>query len=373
MEEIQALLAQLKETQTELRSREQKSDARIEELTAKLEEQSKQYDELMVRMNRPHGVVTTALEQDAIKNEKRAAALFEYMRTGNDMESRSLSDVDSEGNVFVAPDLAKEIMRVAYENNEIRQKCWVGKTGSDRVRLTSMAQAKAGFGNLRPTDQDLAATKKYDTVEDLKAYITVANNTLADSYYDLASVLVNDLGKAGGVEESRACMIGTGIDEPKGIICDETLANAVVSGSVGKLGNDHASAIEFITSAVYKLPKFYAKDAVLLMNRKTEGYLNTLRDADGAKLLTKSNGVSYFDGVEIVNNEFMDDIGPGAIPIVYGNLHYYRIHDREGYSVQRLSGDEHKLAEITGFYLKARLSGGVSLPAAFIPLKCKAA
>lgn len=168
-------------------------------------------------------------------------------------------------------------------------------------------------------------------------------------------------------------MIGTGIDEPKGIICDETLANAVVSGSVGKLGNDHASAIEFITSAVYKLPKFYAKDAVLLMNRKTEGYLNTLRDADGAKLLTKSNGVSYFDGVEIVNNEFMDDIGPGAIPIVYGNLHYYRIHDREGYSVQRLSGDEHKLAEITGFYLKARLSGGVSLPAAFIPLKCKAA
>lgn len=368
-EQLKELLASIKNAESELRARGQESTEQTAALKQEIVELRSALDDVTVKLNRPGGLPSAANDAEL---ERRTAQIMQFMRVGELGELRTLSGAtDAEGAVFLPADMSKEIYTVAAALNEIRPLCSVNRTGRDRVFLPSLSRPKAGYGNVTPTEQELSADSRTLDVFCLKALCVLKNDTLSDAAYDLAQKLIELFSDAKAEEEARVFLVGTGNGEPLGIISPETKANAVTSTEIGLLGATHADAVALIKKGFYKLRKQYRRRAVLLCNSQTEAYLDSLRDADGRKLLTTQGEISYFDGIRIVTAEDMDDIATGKFPIVIGDLKHFEIYDREGLSVKRLTGGNYDTSDTVGFLLKARHAAGVTQPEAFVPVKIK--
>jgi len=367
-EQLIELLASIKNAEAELRARGQESNEQTAALKQEIVELRAALDDVTVKLNRPGGLPAA----NDVELEKRATAFIQYARVGDIGELRTLSGAtDEEGAVFLPADMSKEIKSKAYILNEIRPLASVGRTGRNRVFLPSLSRPKTGYGNVTPTEEELTAGAQTLDVHTAKSLVVIPNDSLSDSAYDLVSKLIDLFSESLAEEEGRAFSVGTGINEPLGIVSAETKANAVTSAEVGVLGATHADAIALIKKAFYKLRKQYRRRAVLLCNSQTEAYLDSLRDADGRKLLTTQGEVSYFDGIRIVTAEDLDDIATGKFPIVIGDLKHYEIYDREGMAVKRLTGGNYDTSDTAGFLLKARHAAGVTQPEAFVPVKVK--
>jgi len=368
-EQLIELLASIKNAEAELRARGQESNEQTAALKQEIVELRVALDDVTVKLNRPGGLPAAAND---VELEKRAAAFIQYARVGDIGELRTLSGAtDEEGAVFLPADMSKEIKSKAYILNEIRPLASVGRTGRNRVFLPSLSRPKTGYGNVTPTEEELTAGAQTLDVHTAKSLVVIPNDSLNDSAYDLVSKLIDLFSESLAEEEGRAFSVGTGINEPLGIVSAETKANAVTSAEVGVLGATHADAIALIKKAFYKLRKQYRRRAVLLCNSQTESYLDSLRDADGRKLMTTQGEVSYFDGIRIVTAEDLDDIATGKFPIVICDLKHYEIYDREGMAVKRLNGGNYDTSDTAGFLLKARHAAGVTQPEAFVPVKVK--
>lgn len=368
-EQLIELLASIKNAEAELRARGQESNEQTSALKQEIVELRAALDDVTVRLNRPGGLPAAANDAEL---EKRSAAFTKFARGGDLTEIRALSGAtDEEGAVFLPADMSKEIKSKAHKLNEIRALASVGRTGRNRVFLPSLSRPKTGYGNVTPTDQELTAGAQTLDVCVAKSLVVIPHDSLSDSAYDLVSKLTDLFSESLAEEEGRAFAIGTGVGEPMGVVSAETKANAVTSAEVGVLGATHADAVALIKKAFYKLRKQYRRRAVLLCNSQTEAFLDSLRDADGRKLLTTQGEISYFDGIRIVTAEDMDDIATGKFPIVIGDLKHFEIYDREGLSVKRLTGGNYDTSSTAGFLLLARHAAGVTMPEAFVPVKVK--
>lgn len=368
-EQLKELLASIQNAEAELRARGKDTNDQTAALKKEIEELRNAIEDVTVKLNRPGGLQTASNDPVA---EQRSVAFMQYARVGEMGELRTLSGAtDEEGAVFLPADMSSEIKTKAYSLNEIRALCSVGKTGRNRVFLPSLSRPKTGYGNVTPTEEELHAGAQTMDVHTAKSLVVIPNDSLSDSSYDLRSKLVDLFAESLAEEEGRACSVGTGNNEPGGVVSPETKANAVTSNEVGQLGATHADAIALIKKAFYKLRKQYRRRAVMLCNSQTEAFLDSLRDADGRKLLTTQGEISYFDGIRIVTAEDMDDIATGKFPIVVGDLKHYEIYDREGFAVKRLTGGNYDTSDTAGFLLKVRHAAGVTMPEAFVPIKIK--
>lgn len=368
-EQLKELLASIQNAEAELRARGKDNTDQAAALKKEIEELRNAVEDVTVKLNRPGGLQAASNDPDV---EKRTAAFVQFARVGDIAELRTLSGAtDEEGAVFLPADMSKEIKTKAYTLNEIRTLCSVGKTGRNRVYLPSLSRPKTGYGNVTPTEEELHAGAQTLDVHTAKSLVVIPNDSLSDSAYDLVSKLIDLFSESLAEEEGRAFAIGTGNGEPMGVVSAETKANAVTSAEVGQLGATHADAIALIKKAFYKLRKQYRRRAVMLCNSQTEAFLDSLRDADGRKLLTTQGDVSYFDGIRIVTAEDLDDIATGKFPIVIGDLKHFEVYDREGMAVKRLTGGNYDTSDTAGFLLKARHAAGVTMPEAFVPVKVK--
>lgn len=371
MDELQKLLASIKQAETELRSAAGNSGAQVEALKAELVEMRAAVDELAVRANRPSGLEPHTADDPAELRQLKFA--MEYIRTGEvPAEARSLGFVDGDASFILPAGYAQTIRSVANDLNEIRPKASVGKTGSASVKTPVMARPKAAYGNVTPTDQELAVGGETLEVNPLKVLVVLSEENLADSEYDLYGKVSQLAAEAIASEEADKFALGTGNKQPTGIIT-ATVSLALESETSGKLGATDEEVVDFIMSGYYGLKKAYRKNAVIMCNSQTEQALDRVRDDDGKKLLTRDGVKSWFNGIEIVTCEAMDDIGAGKTPIVVGNIGAgYDIYDRSGVTVKRLTGGNYDTSSTVGILVTARHAAGVVIKEAFRPLKCKA-
>ena len=94
------------------------------------------------------------------------------------------------------------------------------------------------------------------------------------------------------------------------------------TGVAATLPVDSVALGDWLIDYISELPTKYLKGAKHYMNRKTAKVFRKARDADGNKLLVKSDAGKglVLEGYPVVIDDHMPDIAAGSTPIIFGDL-----------------------------------------------------
>lgn len=295
-------------------------------------------------------------------------------------EKRSLSGrSDSEGGFLIPPAFENQLIINAYNMAEIRPLCNVGMTGRDSVKIPKLGKPSVAWGvkDLAVTAQTLTDGQVTIPIIDLKALVTIPNDTLDDAASDVWAELMGAFDSAVAEAEDTAFALGAGGDlAPQGIFTSTAVqANNTITGVAAALTDSTHNGVDAMLSALYGLNKTYRRNATWCWNSTTEALVRKFKDTTGQYLWqppVQAGAPSTYLGRPVANAESAPDVGAGAYPIAVGDFRSgYKIRDRAGISVKRLV-ERYAEYDMTGFMLKKRVGGTVAQAEAFACIKVSA-
>jgi len=193
----------------------------------------------------------------------------------------------------------------------------------------------------------------------------------ADIWGELSSAFADAIAES----EDDAFAVGVGDKSPQGVMTNAAVqANFTVSGVSGALTDSSNNGIDALITALYKLKATYRRNATIAMNSGTEAIFRQVKDSVAGQYLwqppVQAGDPATLLGKPVANPEGMAGTGTnGFLPIVVGDFRRgYRIRDRKGVTVQRLT-ERYAEYDQTGFIVKRRTGGQVVLPEAFQVIK----
>jgi HK97 family phage major capsid protein len=286
---------------------------------------------------------------------KYASGLDTYMRVGADnrrfSEVRNLMEVGSDpaGGYTVTPDLSGRIIKKIFETSPARQLFSVVSIGTDAMEglidRDDLTTGWVGEKQARPETDTPELGKWRIDVHEQYAMPKVTQKLLDDSGFDIEGWLSGKVADKFARTENSASFSGDGNNKPRGLLTYSTAATAdatrawqvwehIASGATGSITNT-----DFLINLVFALKAGYRANANFTMNRKTLGYIRTLKDGDGNYLwqpdFSQRQGGALL-GYGIVEAEDMPDIASNALSIGFGDFKAaYQIVDRMGIRVLR--------------------------------------
>lgn len=356
----------------------------IEKVNTDLTELRSKYDALIIAGQRSSiaGEATPAEDKEM---EVRKGAFTKFLRYGfgetgrasfNEEERRALSSSsDKDGGFLVPTAFETEIITQAYNDAELRAICNVATTGRDTVQMASISKPVVAWGtrNLAIAEQDLAAGGERIEIFDLKALTLIANNTLDDAAADVWAELRDQFSMAVAEAEDDAFAAAAGDKMPQGIIADSRVqANYVPTGVAAAIGDASNNGVDALITMLQSLKKTYRRNSTWAMNSTVEGSVRQLKDDNGQYLWqppVQPGNPTTLLGRPLTNPEGLPSIAANSFSIILGDFRKgYKIRDRAGLTVQRLV-EKYAEYDQTGFLIKKRVGGQVTLPEAFILLK----
>ena len=191
--------------------------------------------------------------------------------------------------------------------------------------------------------------------------IKVSEELLQDSAFNLESYISAEFSRRIGDKEEEAFLIGDGSSKPTGIL------HATLGGQVG-VTTAGAAAItaDELVDLYYSLKAPYRKNAVWILNDATIKLIRKLKTGDGQYLWQpgiKDGEVNTILGRPYFTSPFMPTAAAGAKTILFGDLDYYWIGDRQGITFRRLNELYAGKGQV-GFMASKRLDGRTVLPEA---------
>ena len=279
---------------------------------------------------------------------------------------------DSEGGYLCPDEYERRLIDGLHETNIVRQLATVIQTASGEHKIPIVAS----HGSASWVDEEGAYQESDDSFGQLSlsAYklgtmIKISEELLHDSVFDMETYIANEFSRRIGNGEEEAFVKGNGTGKPTGIIHDTYGAQTGVTTAAA----DKISADELI-DLYHSLLTPYRKNAVWLMNDATVQYLRKLKDGNGQYLWQTSLVAGQPDtilGRPVYISRYMPEIEAGAKTIVFGDLKYYWIADRQGRSFRRLD-ELFAVNGQVGFRGSERVDGRLILPEAVKVLKQKA-
>jgi HK97 family phage major capsid protein len=159
-------------------------------------------------------------------------------------------------------------------------------------------------------------------IKKARAIAYVSRDLAADSAFDILGLLRDDGGDNLALVMERGVIAGTGVaGEPTGILNTPDISTTTLD--IGPTANhidsatDDQDAIAALISLAYSLPGQYAANAVMVMQRATEGELRALVQADGTWLwpVTAPPGQRFL-GLEPIASEFMQAVGTDGHKVI---------------------------------------------------------
>lgn len=394
-EEVKKTFEALKEhndkaiKEAETRNGEATAETRVivDKLNTEITNLQGQIKELETRANRPN-IPAEGANDDNPEMEVRKAAFNKFLRHGigetgrasyTPEETRALSSAsDADGGFLIPNDFETDVIMNAYDMSALRPICQVGTTSRDTVTMGSLSKPSVAWGrqNIAVTAQTLQEGAERITIYDLRALTLISNNTLDDSAADIWGELSGAFSMAVSEAEDDAFAVGAGDDSPKGVVADSrVLSNSTNSGVAAALSDSSNNGVDALIGVMYTPKKVYRRNGTWAMNSTTESEVRKLKDGDGQYLWQPSVQAGVpptLLGRPIVNPEGMPDIAADAYPIVFGDFRKgYKIRDRAGLTIQRLV-ERYAEYDQTGFMIKRRVGGQVTLAEAFAVLKISA-
>lgn len=340
-------------------------EGKLDRLNAVLDGQKTAMDRALVERARP---LLDGKARQADGEYKEAFA--SYVKRG---EEKALSvGVNADGGYVVPPETETEITRLMTAVSPIRAISGVRQVSASvykrPISVTGPATGWVGETAARPTtNSQTLAELSYPTTE-LYAMPAATSAFLDDAAVDVGQWIADEVNAAFAAQETTAFVTGNGANKPTGFLAATTVAEAswswgnlgyIATGTAGALPASNASDV--LIDLVYALKAGYRQNASWVMNRKVQGTLRKLKDADGNYLwqpAATADGKARFMGFELVEAEDMPNIAANSLSIAFGDFKRgYLIVDRQGVSVLR---DPFSSKPYVLFYTTKRVGGGIA-------------
>lgn len=297
---------------------------------------------------------------DVMRNRPTSPDTFNALQVGT----------DSEGGYLVPDEFEKTLVESLEEQNVIRSLAHVIQTSSGERKIPVVASKGTASwieeeGTI--TDSDDSFSQITIGAYKLGTMIKVSEELLNDSAFDIESYIAKEFGRRIGNAEEAAFISGNGTGKPTGIL---TSAQIGVTAAA-----EAAIKADEIIDLFYSLKAPYRRNAVFLTNDDIVKQLRKLKDSNGQYLWQPSLTAGTPDTIlnrPVYTSPDMPACAAGAKPVLFGDLSYYWIADRQGRTFKRL-GELYATNGQVGFLATQRVDGKLVLPEAVKALQMKAA
>ena len=276
---------------------------------------------------------------------------------------------DSEGGYLVPDEYENTLIEKLHDENIIRQYATVIKSSNGDKKIPVVA----GYGEATWTDEEAAYTESDDSfgvitlgAHKLTSIIKVSEELLNDSAFDLEQYISKEFVRRMAAAEENAFINGTGTGRPTGIL--QTAETGKTTAAAAAITADE------VIDLYHSLRSPYRKNAVFIANDSTVKSVRQLKDSNGMYLWQpglKEGQPDTLIGNRIISSAYMPEIGAGKKPILFGDISYYWIADRQGRTFQRLNELYAETGQV-GFRTFQRVDGKLTLAETVKTLACKA-
>ena len=300
-------------------------------------------------------------------------AFWNHARKRDSYEIRNALQVgtDSEGGYLVPDTFEKTLIQSLSNKKVIRSHAHVFKTtsGSHKIPVVTSKGTASWIdeeGAIPDGDdtfgQQLIGAHKVGTI------IKVAEELLNDSAFDLESYFATEFARRIGNKEEDAFFNGDGVNKPLGLLANNGGAEVGVTTASAT-----AITADEIINLFYSLDAPYRENAVWIFNDSTMAAIRKLKGNDGQYLWQKALHEGDHEtllGKRIYTSPYMPEIGEGNKTVLFGDLEFYWIGDRQGVTFKRLNERYADTGQI-GFLATKRVDGKLVLPEAVKVLQQK--
>ena len=333
-------------------------------------------------MNRPvsQPIVNRPDDGQPKEKEKRGTATDAYKTAfWNMVRAKTMSyeihnalkiGEDDHGGYLAPDEFERTLVEALEEQNIFRQFAHVITTSSGDRKIPVVASK----GTASWIDEEAAFPESDDTFGmlsigafKLATTIKVSDELLHDSVFDVASYIAKEFARRIGAAEEEAFFTGNGTGRPTGIL------NATGGAETGVTSAGANISFDDVIDLYYSLRSPYRRNAVFMMNDSTVRALRKLKNGSGDYLWQPSVTAGTPDTIlnrPVYTSSYMPTVASGAKSILFGDMSYYWIADREGRTFQRLNELYAPTGQV-GFLSFERVDGKLILPEAAKVLQMK--
>ena len=335
-------------------------------------------------MNRPtSSPIVNRPENPVIGDEKPGRAAASYKKAfwqamrNNSVPHEVFNSLkigaDSEGGYLVPDEYERTLIDTLQEENIFRRLAHVISTESGDRKIPVVASK----GTASWIDEEAAYPESDDSfgqvsigAHKLATMIKISEELLNDSVFDMPTYIAREFARRIGAAEEEAFFTGDGTGKPLGILAATGGAQTGVTAASAT-----AITMDEVIDLFYSLRAPYRKRAAFVVNDATVKAIRKLKNGNGDYLWQPSLTVGAPDmllGRPVYTSAYMPTIGAGAKTILFGDLGYYWVADREGRSFKRLN-ELYAATGQVGFLASERVDGKLILPEAVKVLAQKSA
>lgn len=220
---------------------------------------------------------------------------------------------------------------------------------------TLIPEGDLGFGSKR-----LGAYKYTSKI------VRISNELLQDAAVNVEDIVSKALAKRIGRGVNRHLTVGTGVDQPEGIVTAASVG--VTAAAINAVTPEELFAMQHSIDAAYRpSAKWMIPDASLLKFR-------TMKNTDGtfvwAPGLSVSAPATILGNAYVVNPYMNAEYSTGKVVALYGDLKAYTVRQAKDIFVRRL-GERYADYDQTAFVALARMDGALLDTSAVKALKLK--
>lgn len=342
-------------------------------------ERLERQEALDAELNKPTANPLLNNPMNPFDRAKNPRATDEYQKSFWDaMRSKSVSHevlnalqigTDSEGGYLAPDEYQKTLVQALEEENIFRKLAHVISTSSGERKIPVVSSK----GTASWIDEEATYPESDDAfglvsigAHKLATMIKVSEELLNDSVFDVPAYIAGEFARRIGAAEEAAFFTGDGSSKPTGILAATGGADLGVTAAAA----DKITADELI-DLFYALRAPYRRKAVWLLNDSTVKAIRKLKNSNGDYLWQPSLTAGTPDTIlnrPVYTSSCMPALGADNKAIVFGNLGYYWIADRQGRSFKRLN-ELYAANGQVGFMSSERVDGKLVLPEAVKVLK----
>lgn len=279
---------------------------------------------------------------------------------------------DSEGGYLVPDEYEHTLIEALEEKNIFRRLAHVIHTSSGERKIpVSVSKGTAAW-----IDEEAAYPESDDSFGQvsISAYklatmIKISEELLNDSVFNMPAYISKEFARRIGAAEEEAFFTGNGTGKPLGIL-------AATGGAQTGVTAASSTAVTFdeIIDLYYSLRAPYRQEGVFIMNDATIKALRKLKNGSGDYIWQPSVTLGAPDRVlnrPVYTSQYMPTLAAGAKTILFGDLSYYWVADREGRQFKRLN-ELYAATGQVGFLASERVDGKLILGEAMQVLAMKA-